>query len=156
MARTALLHQLIEAEGLESERYRDVYVHLIHAHEELKDLAASSKMNAEWGYLVHLKDRGRAWADRFLKRRFDDLGVRSTFDLGSLFTDSFRPPGAVNARRDLPGDGPDPRHQPRAAAPRCRGGHRGPRHPATERRGDHPARDHRRVKTGPRRAAAIA
>ncbi|AHE97610.1 patatin-like phospholipase family protein [Thioalkalivibrio paradoxus] len=87
-----LLHRLIEAERLESERYRDLYVHLIHAHEELKDLAASSKLNAEWGYLVHLRDRGRAWADRFLKRHFDDLGVRSTFDLSSLFTDSFRPP----------------------------------------------------------------
>ncbi|WP_018954448.1 patatin-like phospholipase family protein [Thioalkalivibrio sulfidiphilus] len=87
-----LLHQLIEAEKLESERYRDIFVHLIHAHEELKDLDASSKMNAEWAYLVHLKERGRAWADRFLTRHFDDLGVRSSFDLKSLFTDSFRPP----------------------------------------------------------------
>jgi NTE family protein len=88
----ALLHQLIEAEGLESERYRDIYVHLIHAHEELKDLDASSKMNAEWAYLLHLKERGRSWADSFLQRHFNDLGVRSTFDLKSLFTDSFRPP----------------------------------------------------------------
>jgi len=88
----ALLHQLIEAEKLESERYRDIYVHLIHAHEELKDLSASSKMNAEWEYLLHLKARGRAWADRFLAHHFDDLGVRSTFDLSSLFEDSFRPP----------------------------------------------------------------
>lgn len=86
-----LLHQLIEAEGLESERYRDIHVHLIHAHEELKDLDASSKMNAEWSYLLHLKERGRRWADRFLARHFDDLGVRSTFDLKRLFTDSFRP-----------------------------------------------------------------
>lgn len=87
-----LLHQLIEAEGLESERYRDIFVHLIHAHEELKDLDASSKMNAEWSYLTHLKERGRAWAENFLARHFDDLGKRSTFDLKSLFTDSFRPP----------------------------------------------------------------
>jgi NTE family protein len=87
-----LLHQLIEAERLESERYRDLYVHLIHAHEELKDLDASSKMNAEWDYLTHLKERGQAWAGGFLERHFDDLGVRSTFDLKSLFTDSFRPP----------------------------------------------------------------
>jgi NTE family protein len=87
-----LLHQLIEAEGLESERYRDIYVHLIHAHEELKDLDASSKMNAEWSYLTHLKERGQAWAESFLERHFDDLGRRSTFDLKSLFTDSFRPP----------------------------------------------------------------
>jgi NTE family protein len=88
----SLLHQLIEAEGLESERYRDIFVHLIHAHEELRQLDASSKMNAEWAHLVHLKERGRAWAHGFLLRHFDDLGRRSTFDLDSLFTDSFRPP----------------------------------------------------------------
>ena len=56
-----------------------------------QDLDASSKMNAEWSYLLHLKERGRRWADRFLARHFDDLGVRSTFDLKRLFTDSFRP-----------------------------------------------------------------
>jgi NTE family protein len=88
----ALLHQLIEAEGLESERYRDIYVHLIHAHEELRHLNASSKLNAEWKYLRYLMERGRAWADRFLERHFDDLGRRSTFDLRSLFIDSFKPP----------------------------------------------------------------
>lgn len=87
-----LLHQLIEAEQLESERYRDIYVHLIHAHEELKDLSASSKMNAEWEFLTHLMERGQAWAEAFLEKHFDDLGVRSTFDLKSLFTDSFQPP----------------------------------------------------------------
>jgi NTE family protein len=87
-----LLHQVIEAERIESERYRDIFVHLIHAHEELKDLDASSKMNAEWPYLTHLKERGQAWAASFLDRHFDDLGKRSTFDLKSLFTDSFRPP----------------------------------------------------------------
>jgi NTE family protein len=100
-----LLHQLIEAEGLESERYRDIYVHLIHAHEELKELDASSKMNAEWSYLTHLKERGQAWAETFLKRHFNDLGKRSTFDLKSLFTDSFKPPNldtatAVDQRTD--------------------------------------------------------
>ena len=87
-----LLHQVIASEKLESERYRDIFVHLIHAHEDLRGMEASSKMNAEWAYLVHLKDRGRAWADRFLTRHYADLGVRSTFDLKSLFTDSFRPP----------------------------------------------------------------
>ncbi len=92
-----LLHQLIEAEQLESERYRDIYVHLIHAHEELKDLDASSKMNAEWDYLMHLKERGEAWAEGFLEHHFDDLGVRSTFDLKSLFADSFRPPNLDEA-----------------------------------------------------------
>jgi len=98
-----LLHELIEAEGLESERYRDIFVHLIHAHEELKDLDASSKMNAEWEYLTHLKERGQAWAEGFLERHFDDLGVRSTFDLKGLFFDSFSPPDLDASTSAAPG-----------------------------------------------------
>jgi NTE family protein len=90
-----LLHRLIEVEGLESARYRDVYVHLIHAHEELADLDASSKLNGEWAFLTHLKARGEAWAEAFLDRHFEDLGVRSSFDLRSLFTDCFRHPDAM-------------------------------------------------------------
>jgi NTE family protein len=86
-----LLHQLIEAESLELERYRDMRVHLIHAAEELKNLTASSKLNAEWSYLTHLRDRGRSWADAFLRDHFDDLGVRPTLDLNLLFEDAFRP-----------------------------------------------------------------
>lgn len=90
----ALLHRIIESEGLESERYRDIYVHLIHAHEEVESLEASSKLNAEWAYLCYLRERGRNWADRFLDRHFDDLGKRSSFDMTSLFSDSFSPPGS--------------------------------------------------------------
>ncbi|MCG5512470.1 patatin-like phospholipase family protein [Ectothiorhodospira shaposhnikovii] len=101
-----LLHQLIEAEQLESERYRDIFVHLIHAHEELKDLDASSKLNAEWDYLTHLRDRGRAWADAFLERHFDDLGLRSSFDLKSLFTDTFAPPDLEHEDSDNHRDHP--------------------------------------------------
>jgi NTE family protein len=87
-----LLHELLEAENLESERYRDMFVHLIHAHEELQHLDASSKLNAEWDYLRYLKERGRGWAEDFLRRHHDDIGVRGTFDMRQLFADSFRPP----------------------------------------------------------------
>ncbi len=93
-----LLHELLEVENLESERYRRIFVHLIHAHEELQHLDASSKINAEWKYLTYLRDRGRGWADRFLADHYDDLGVRGTLDIGSLFADSFRPPRLDAAR----------------------------------------------------------
>ncbi len=66
-------------------------VHLIHADEELQDLDASSKLNAEWTFLSHLQQRGRGWAHHWLEANFGDLGVRSTFDLDALFVDSLRP-----------------------------------------------------------------
>lgn len=98
-----LLHELIEIEQLESERYRDIFVHLIHAHEELKDLSASSKLNTEWSYLQHLRERGWMWADRFLERHFDDLGVRASFNLKDLFDgDSFHSPGDESTKAGDP------------------------------------------------------
>ena len=86
-----LLHKLIDAEGLETERYRDMRVHLIHADEELQDLDSSSKLNAEWTFLTRLHERGRAWAQGWLEANYDALGVRSTFDLDALFADSLHP-----------------------------------------------------------------
>ncbi len=86
-----LLHQLIAAEGLESERYRDVFVHIIHAAEEVQHLEASSKLNAEWDYLTYLFDKGSGWAESWLADHFDDLEVRSTIDLDDLFADTFKP-----------------------------------------------------------------
>ncbi len=87
-----LLQEVILAEDLESERYRASYLHLIHVHEELQNLDASSKLNADWSFFRHLKELGRGWADRFLEAHFDDLGNRSTLNLDSLFSDSFTPP----------------------------------------------------------------
>jgi NTE family protein len=87
-----LLKQLIEAEGLEHERYRDMLVHRIHAERELEGLRVSSKLNAEWRFLTHLHDIGWRTAEAWLGENFDRLGVESTFDLSALFEDSFRPP----------------------------------------------------------------
>lgn len=86
-----LLHQLIEAEGLVLERYRAMRLHLIHCEQEVEELSASSKMNAEWEFLTRLRDQGYAWASNWLDQHFDDIGERSTFDLDALFQDAFRP-----------------------------------------------------------------
>ncbi len=86
-----LLHQLIDAEGLEMESYRAMRLHLIHAEQEVQDLSASSKMNAEWSFLTMLFDKGRGWADAWLAKNFDAIGERSTFDLEEVFRDAIRP-----------------------------------------------------------------
>ncbi len=86
-----LLHQLIDAESLQLERYRAMRLHLIHAEREVEALSASSKLNAEWSFLTRLRDQGYGWADAWLREHFDDLGARSTFDLDELFADAFRP-----------------------------------------------------------------
>lgn len=85
-----LLKQLIEAGHLTNERYRDTLLHRIFA-EELLDLSVSSKLNAEWAFLTHLRDIGRRTAEAWLDRHVGDLGSRSTIDIPGLFEDSFHP-----------------------------------------------------------------
>lgn len=86
-----LLQQLIDAQGAGSEKYRAMRLHLIHAEQDIELLSASSKLNVEWDFMKKLHGLGRQWADRWLDQHFDALGKRSTFELETLFTDSFRP-----------------------------------------------------------------
>ena len=92
--------------GSTSGAYTHTYLHLIHAELEVQDLVASSKLNAEWGYLRKLFDRGRAWADAWLRQNFDRIGVESTLDLDAT-SRSTAPAGAP--------DGPAWRPNGRAA-----------------------------------------
>jgi len=70
----------------------DLFLHMIHVDEEVQDLAASSKLNAEWGYLRELFERGRRWTDLWLRDNADKVGEASTFDVEELFREqSHRP-----------------------------------------------------------------
>lgn len=72
--------RLIEDGKLDQNEYTKVHLHRI-ATDELNPLQASSKMNAEWEFLIHLRDVGRQTAKAWLDRNFDDIGKRSTIDL---------------------------------------------------------------------------
>ncbi|QIB36103.1 patatin-like phospholipase family protein [Ancylobacter pratisalsi] len=61
--------------------YRDLRIHRIDGAERLVALDASTKMNAEWEFLLYLKAVGREVAEAFLEKHFDDIGVRSTLDI---------------------------------------------------------------------------
>jgi NTE family protein len=87
----AFLWEIIHHENLERERYRDVHVHAIFDEVTMLKLRVSSKMNAEWAFLTHLRDQGRKAAKDWLARHFDDLGVRSTLDLSWVFSESLKP-----------------------------------------------------------------
>ncbi|MGS4887323.1 patatin-like phospholipase family protein [Roseibium sp. MB-4] len=76
--------RLIEEGKLDRKEYTKVHLHRIAA-EELKPLQASSKLNAEWDFLTHLRDVGRQTAKDWLDRHFDDIGERSTIDLRKEF-----------------------------------------------------------------------
>jgi len=93
----SLMQRVAEAKGIDLGVYTHTYLHLIHTDLEVKDLVASSKLNAEWAYLRMLFDLGRGWADAWLDQNFDSIGVRSTLDLDALAGAAHLPTPALSA-----------------------------------------------------------
>ena len=54
------------------------------ASDTIAELGSSSKLNAEWEFLVMLRDEGRRSAEMFLAEHGADLGRRSSLDLDQL------------------------------------------------------------------------
>jgi NTE family protein len=79
----ALLRRVVDPGRGEEAHWAHMRIHRI-ASDAMTDLGYSSKLNAEWAFLVHLRDLGRRCADEFLSRHGRDLGRRSTFDIDAL------------------------------------------------------------------------
>lgn len=73
------LYDLIKREDLDQEAFRNGHLHLIAAEEEMLSLNASSKMNAERSFLLHLFGIGRNTANAWLGQHGHDIGVRTTW-----------------------------------------------------------------------------
>jgi NTE family protein len=82
-----LIDRLIDTGRLSGNEFRRINVHVIEAPEAMKLLGASSKLNSEWEFLVHLKNIGRAAAGNWIDRHFADIGQRSTVDLRAIVDD---------------------------------------------------------------------
>ncbi|MEM9797132.1 MAG: patatin-like phospholipase family protein [Pseudomonadota bacterium] len=81
-----LIDRLIDEGALTGNRYRRINMHMIDdGCREMLAMGASSKLNSEWAFLTHLRDIGRAAADRWLAAHFDDIEQRSTLDFTELF-----------------------------------------------------------------------
>jgi len=82
-----LMQRFVAAKGIDLGATGQTYLHMIHTDSEVQDLAASSKLNAEWAYLQLLFGRGRSWAGAWLDTHFDRIGKGSSFDLEAFFDD---------------------------------------------------------------------
>ncbi len=76
--------RLLDEGSLDPKRYKKMRIHTISAENGMGDLNASSKLNAEWDFLIHLFEIGRRVADKWLIENFDRIGHRSTLDLRSV------------------------------------------------------------------------
>ena len=85
MRAIAFVTSLIERGKLDEKEARRMHIHSIRADEEMANLSATSKLNADWAFLCELHDRGRAHAEQWLGQHFDAIGVRSSVDLRTEF-----------------------------------------------------------------------
>ncbi|MBM3601331.1 MAG: patatin-like phospholipase family protein [Alphaproteobacteria bacterium] len=66
-------------------RLKRVNLHTIDAEEYLGRLSVSSKINADWDFLMSLFELGRSKADDFLNQHYDKIGVTSSTDIATKF-----------------------------------------------------------------------
>ncbi len=77
--------RLINSGTLDAADYKQIRLHRIHDDEAITQFSASSKLNAEWDFLCHLKELGRQAADRWIRQSLSAVGQRSTVDINALF-----------------------------------------------------------------------
>ncbi|MCS6822009.1 MAG: patatin-like phospholipase family protein [Microscillaceae bacterium] len=66
-------------------RFRKIFIHNINPEEEIWSLNLSSKLNADWDYLLHLKSIGRKYADEWLAKNYDLIGKQHTCNIRETF-----------------------------------------------------------------------
>jgi len=76
--------RMLDEGSLDPKRYKKLLIHTIAAENGFEDLNASSKLNAEWDFLVHLHQVGYETADQWLEKNVEAIGKRSTLDWHSL------------------------------------------------------------------------
>ena len=85
MRAIAFVTSLIERGKLSSDEAKQMLIHSIRADEEMVHHGVSSKLNSDWTFLTHLRDKGRAHAERWLDTHFDAIGRESSVDIRSEF-----------------------------------------------------------------------
>jgi NTE family protein len=84
-----LIDQGILPHGTETasgKSYKRMRMHRIPADEALKNLPASSKVNADWGFISFLHDAGYRTGKAWLEATFDLIGVQDTMNIEKQIT----------------------------------------------------------------------
>jgi NTE family protein len=81
MRAIAFVTELIDSDAGKNLNLKRIFVHGISDEETMRMLSVSSKLNADWGALTDLRDRGREKADDWLEANYDEIGRRSTVDI---------------------------------------------------------------------------
>jgi NTE family protein len=81
MRAIAFVSRLIEDGKLNDPEVKLVRIHAIEAGDVMQKLSVASKLNADWGFLLHLHAVGRECASAWLASEFAHVGLKSTVDI---------------------------------------------------------------------------
>jgi NTE family protein len=85
MRAIAFVTKLVEQHKLEELGLKRMLVHAIESEAFMRDLGVTSKMNADWEFLTHLRDEGRKCAEGWIERNFARLNRESSIDISSAY-----------------------------------------------------------------------
>jgi NTE family protein len=85
MRAIAFVNKLLDGNEALQQDLKRVLIHEIEAEAFMSGLGVASKHNADWKFLMYLRDAGRACADEWLTTNFDHLGARSTVDIRAKY-----------------------------------------------------------------------
>ena len=75
----------IDEGHLDPDRYKKLKIHVIEAEQEMRSLSVSSKLNANWDFLMHLFEIGREKADAWVEAHLAKVGKESSTDIGEKY-----------------------------------------------------------------------
>ena len=81
MRAIAFVSKLIDDGHVNGNHLRRMLIHAVDADDFMRELSVTSKLNADWEFLCHLRDVGREAAGKWLAANFDALGTRSSIDI---------------------------------------------------------------------------
>jgi NTE family protein len=85
MRAIAFVTDLIDAGALDESKYSRMRIHAVRSDADMSELSVASKLNPAWDFLCKLRDVGRNRAAEWLDSSLEEVGVRSTVDVGTTY-----------------------------------------------------------------------
>lgn len=85
MRAIAFVTRLVNEHKLERDGLKHVHIHAIEAEDYMRGIGVTSKLNADWEFLTHLRDIGRNTAQEWLAANFERINQESTVDISSVY-----------------------------------------------------------------------
>jgi NTE family protein len=85
MRAIAFVTKLIDDGKVPDGDLKRMLIHAIEADDMMQALGPTSKLNADWDFLIHLHDIGRKRADAWIEAHLDMVGVESTVDIRAKY-----------------------------------------------------------------------